>query len=180
MAGNPCNNIISISVPHDSFIASVYSFISSCSAFLLCFPSQDSLVCILCPTMCLWGCVALICACVVGGSAMAPETKSKVRPKKKFALPDRVGLSCCSPIASASAVAPWSFRQIASTSPGLCPLAISVILECPSLGPCNCPWFSRNLRRVRSRFGGSSKVQRSCVAVVSPAPTRACFIFFYM
>ena len=40
-SGSPHNvihsasNIISISVPHDSFIASVYSFISSCSAFLL-------------------------------------------------------------------------------------------------------------------------------------------------
>ena len=32
---NPFNNIMSISLPHDSFIASVYSFTSSCSAFLL-------------------------------------------------------------------------------------------------------------------------------------------------
>ena len=40
MAGNPCNNIISISVPHDSFIASVYQQLFSVPS-LLSFSGQS-------------------------------------------------------------------------------------------------------------------------------------------
>ena len=71
-------HVISISVPHDSFIASVYSFTSSCSALLLqrsC-SGHTGQSCV-----CLWGCVVLICACVVGGSARDYISRKYVQKK---------------------------------------------------------------------------------------------------
>ena len=73
-----------------------------------------------------------------------------------MSLPDCVHFSCCPKVASTSPPAPRS-----------CPLAASGIMEGSS--PCHCPAFSHNLRKS-SRFGGSNKVQRLCVTIVSPAP----------